>query len=176
MMPVSKKMRLYVLCNWWRRGRVELPVQKKVARTSTGVVGTLILPGLPLSTELNQASQLKLSQSPLASGLLHPGISSPNPNPPGRGQVGWCGLVRQQQELLLRQLFFCHLIYEVDGTSACRPVGFSLSKPRAPINMNFLKCSAGFFLQCPLNFTLGLTPGDGITLVEHPLAPAHTKF
>ena len=31
-------------------------------------------------------------------------------------------LVRLQLELL-RQLFFCHLIYEVDGTSTCSPVG-----------------------------------------------------
>jgi hypothetical protein len=41
--------------SWWRRGRVELPVQKKVASTSTSVVCTLMSPAQPLQAEFKRA-------------------------------------------------------------------------------------------------------------------------
>ena len=79
-------------------------------------------------------------------------------------------------ELLRWQLFVCHLINEVDGASACRTVGSSLSKPRAPMIIEFLMYFFGPCFHGPLYFTLGLTPGDGITLVVHFFTPAKSQF
>ena len=47
--------------SWWRRGRVELPVQKKVASTSTGIVCSFISPAQPLQAEFKRASRLVLN-------------------------------------------------------------------------------------------------------------------
>ena len=70
-------------CSWWRRGRVELPVQERSAKTSTSVAGVLVL-APPSSTGVVLRGQPTGLWSPLsASRRPHPDLTSPSLHPRG---------------------------------------------------------------------------------------------
>ena len=73
---------------WWRRGRVELPVQKRPLRVYYKLSRLFVSPVRPLPTEFRQVSRVLLVPPIPASGQWHPDFSSPTPIPSGRGWGG----------------------------------------------------------------------------------------
>ena len=104
---------------WWRRGRVELPVQKSPPRVSTSLFGCLFSLHCHPPADFSGASRCFLGGPHRHRGRSTSTFRRPVPNPSRRGQGGRSCLVRQLGRILFRQLLFCHLFYEVDGTSAC---------------------------------------------------------
>jgi len=69
------------LCFWWRRGRVELPVQKSALQSLYKLIRLFVL--APLSSAVRfQWSQPMFLKRPLpTSGSQHLDIAAPNPQP-----------------------------------------------------------------------------------------------
>jgi len=91
---------------WWRRGRVELPVQKQVARTYYKFSQLFYLARPASAGPVWPDQSIVLSQSVSTSGPEHPDFSAPNPDPSGGDQAGCAALFRQRSELLRWQLSF----------------------------------------------------------------------
>ena len=108
------------LCFWWRRGRVELPVQKNPIGSIYRLIRQFIL-ARPLSAERLRPGQPIFLRRPLpASGPPHLDFSSPSTRPSRRGQAGRdCLSLGCQCVFAFVVSLCCHLIYEGDGTSAC---------------------------------------------------------
>jgi hypothetical protein len=70
---------------------------------------------------------------------------------------------------------FCHLFYEVGGTSACNSVGLPLSNPRAPMFRSPLP-SPPSTLHRPLHFPVRVPTGNGFLLIVDFLSPGHPQF
>jgi hypothetical protein len=161
---------------WWRRGRVELPVQKKVARISTSLVNSSYL------VQPSSADRIRLDQPIfLANPYRHQDWSTStlrHPIPTHRGEVRLDvqPLIRLQLVLLRWQLFFCHLFFEVSGTSACNSVGPPLSKPRAPRMLTPPSLSPPSKLKRPVYFSCCIPPGNSLTFVVGPLSFGHPQL
>ena len=127
---------------WWRRGRVELPVQKKRPRICYKLSQLFFLTWLTSADRVQPSQSIILSPPLSTSRRWHPNFSAPNPNPLRRGQVGCAtSLIRLQELIQVRQLFFCHLFNEVSGTSACNPVAYSPCRNHAsPLATKSLNC------------------------------------
>ena len=66
-------------------------------------------------------------------------------------------LVRQLERVVYRQLLFCHLFFEVDGTSACNPPESSPVEPARPqLALSHILCLKS--ITCTSR-TLGTTGG-----------------
>jgi hypothetical protein len=118
---------------WWRRGRVELPVQKKLSRASYKFSQLFNLTW-PTSTDRVRPGQPVFLSPPVpAFGQRHPGFSAPNPSPSGWGS-GWMAtyLVRLQPLLVLHLFFATGFMRERHlNLQSCNAL--PLSKPRVPI-------------------------------------------
>ncbi len=75
--------------SWWRRGRVELPVQKKLSRIYYKLGQLFNLTGLASTDRVGSGQPVNLSSLLPALKRRHPGFSAPNPGPSGWGWVGW---------------------------------------------------------------------------------------
>jgi len=74
-----------LILHWWRRGRVELPVQKNPIQSVYKLVQPLVL-ARPLSADRLRPSQPMYLKRPLpTSGSLHLDFSAPNSHPSRRG-------------------------------------------------------------------------------------------
>jgi hypothetical protein len=99
-------------CFWWRRGRVELPVQRKLSRIYYRFIQLFNLTRLTSTDRVKPGQPIFLSPPLSASGRRHLNFSAPNPNPLRWGQVGWQPVFRLQP-LLVRHLCFRHQFIEV---------------------------------------------------------------
>ena len=109
---------------WWRRGRVELPVQKKRPRVCYRLSQLFVLIRLTSADRVqpDQPIFLTLPLSTSGSGtatLRHPILT----------RCGGVGVDVQlyfklRKRLQVRRLCFCHLFNEGDGTSACNPAAY----------------------------------------------------
>jgi len=70
---------------------------------------------------------------------------------------------------------FCHLFYEVSGTSACNSVGLPLSNPRAPVSRPPLP-SPPSTLHRPLHFPVCVPTGNSFLLIVDFLPLGHPEF
>ena len=113
------------LCFWWRRGRVELPVQRKLPRISYRLSQLFSLARLTPADRVQAGQSISLSPPFSTLGRWHPDFSSPTPDPP---RWGWGGcaayLIRRQLVLVLCQLSFATCLMRVAATSACNPVTY----------------------------------------------------
>ena len=123
------------MCLWWRRGRVELPVQKipwgNVLQAYSAFCSRapeLLLTESPGS----QPNCLTLSIS--VSEQRHPGFMTPASPPPELVGADAAVLFRRLERKLCRccQLLFCHLFFEMGGTSACNSPEYSPVEPTRP--------------------------------------------
>ncbi len=109
------------LCFWWRRGRVELPVQKKLSGTYYKLSRLFYLAPPAPTDRVERGQPVNLSPRSPALPRWHPHFSAPEPDPSGWGQVRW-------QPVLLgcNHYWFCTCflppVLGGSGTSACGPV------------------------------------------------------
>jgi len=110
---------------WWRRGRVELPVQRKLPRMSYRLSQLFNLTRLAPADRVQSGQSIYLSPPYSTLGWWHPDFSSPTPHPPGWGRGGCAAyLIRRQLVLVLCQLSFATCLMRVAATSACNPVTY----------------------------------------------------
>jgi len=141
---------------WWRRGRVELPVQEKLPRICYKLSQLFDL--------TRQTSADRVSAGPVDisfAALIDMTAAAPQlfdiHSQPVEVGSGWmcCRLVRQQKRIHVRQLYFCHLFNEVDGASACNPAAYLPCRTRASpcaadetVTTSFVFSSPGL-VPCP---------------------------
>ena len=121
---------------WWRRGRVELPVQKipwwnvlQACSAFCSRASKLLL------TKSRRAQPIYLTLPTSVSGQRHPGFMTPASPPPGLVGADAAALFRRLERMLYRwccQLLFCHLFIEMGGTSACNSPEYSPVEPARP--------------------------------------------
>ncbi len=134
------------LSAWWRRGRVELPVQKSFTRSFYRLSRPLYLAPPPSADRLRRSQPVSLRQPLPASGLQHLGFSAPYPARRGEARESVAALVRLPVRIRVRQLLLCHLISEVDGHLGLRLRDSTpLSSHTSPL--------------CPLATTVSSLPG-----------------
>ena len=119
---------------WWRRGRVELPVQKKLPRTCYRLSQLFNLAWLASANRVQPDQPVFLSPPAPASGWRHPSFATPIPNPPGWGQDGCAAyLIRQRMRIHVRRIYFATSFMRERHLSLQSCYSPPLSKPRVPI-------------------------------------------
>jgi len=148
------------LCFWWRRGRVELPVQRKLPRISYRLSQLFNLARLAPADRVQPGQSISLSPPCSTLGQWHPGFSSPTPDPPGWGQGGCAAyLIRRRLVLVLCQLCFATCLMRVAATSACNPV-------------TYFPCRNHASPWIPVRVTLPVTSSDRPSFSRRAPAPA----
>ena len=121
-------------CSWWRRGRVELPVQKTPrSGYATGLAGDNCLAPTPLYRRQDCAGASRKVFGPSHRRQSDRTSIYGAHSPPSR--IGGDGRSRPVRRLGLAvacQLFFCHLFTRLDGASACNPAETSPVEPTRP--------------------------------------------
>ena len=118
-------------CLWWRRGRVELPVQRKPPDGLYRLSWLFSCP--PGGSQLHYwgASRVFLWCPLPAWGTPHLSFRRPSPAPEGgRGRRG--NLVRPPERKLFRRLSFCHRISQVMAPGPAPFGPLPLSNPSSP--------------------------------------------
>jgi len=116
---------------WWRRGRVELPVQKKLSGTYYKLSQLFNLAPATPTDRVTRGQPVNLSSLLPALERWHPGFSAPDPDPSGWGQVRW------QPVLGCNHYWFC-ICFFATGFRRERHLRLQscnappLSKPRVP--------------------------------------------
>ena len=144
-------------CFWWRRGRVELPVQKipwlNVLQAYSAFCSRA---SKLLLTKSQRAQPIYLTLPISVSGQRHPGFMTPASPPPGVVRADAAALFRRLERKLCRcccQLLFCHLFIEMGGTSACNSPEYSPVEPARPLMVttilshNISLTSTGYVIQ-----------------------------
>ena len=109
---------------WWRRGRVELPVQKKRPRVCYRLSQLFFLTR-PTSADRVRPGQSMFLRLPLStSGSSTATLRHPVLTRCGGVGVGVQLYFKLRKRLQVRRLYFCHLFYEGDGTSACNSAAY----------------------------------------------------
>ncbi len=117
---------------WWRRGRVELPVQKapnwNVLQAYPAICFACRSFRRP---NLRRRSRLVLGPASSALGQQHPGFMAPASRPPGAARADVAAL-RQLGRVHDRQLLLCHLFTRCGGASACNSAKHPPVEPARP--------------------------------------------
>ena len=131
----------YGLRFWWRRGRVELPVQRASRSNmlqACPAISSRSKGPQPAGNPREPAGGLGSLATGVAEGCTSTyGAHSP---PSRRGEGGRGSRVRLPGLLYFRQLLFCRLVDEVDGTPACdsaRPPPVETTRPQMMIRYSY---------------------------------------
>lgn len=121
---------------WWRRGRVELPVQKRLSGTYYKLSRLFYL-ARPTPTDRVGPDQ-PVNLSPLLPALKrrHPHFSAPNPDPSGWGQVRWQPVLLGCNHYWFGVCFFAALFRRLQRLRLQSCNAPPLSKPRVPMYLN----------------------------------------
>ena len=150
---------------WWRRGRVELPVQKKLPRIyyKLSQLFSLIWPASADRVRPDQSITLSLPLS--TSGQWHLNFAAPNPNPLRRGRVGCAAyLIRLRKRIQVRRLFFATCFTRAVAPQLAILQHTSPVEPTRPHLLQIAKCqlppssggSPDFSFRLTANYRLSL--------------------
>ena len=120
-------------CDWWRRGRVELPVQKKLSRIYYKLSPLFVLawltPADRVTTRPTGVSFVTLT----GVGMAAPQLFVTQSQPAGVGS-GWMRylVIRQRKRIRVRQLCFATIFTTLMTSSACNPAIYSNCRTHAP--------------------------------------------
>jgi len=112
------------ILSWWRRGRVELPVQKKRPRVCYRLSQLFFLIWRASADRVQPDQSIFLSLPLSTSGSGTSTLRHPVPTRRGGVGVGVQLYFKLRKRLQVRRLYFCHLFCEGDGTSACNSVAY----------------------------------------------------
>jgi hypothetical protein len=100
-------------------GESNSPSRRIPSRASTSLFSRLFLLDCSPLTDCGRTSRCILSDPYRHQDRCTSTFRRPSPNLRGEVKVDVAALIRQPVRIRVRQLSFCHLIYEGDGTSTC---------------------------------------------------------
>jgi hypothetical protein len=129
---------------WWRRGRIELPVQRKNALSLLQAYPAVLSRPAGRREPEHRRNQSMALWPPLStSEQPHPDLSAPIPRPPGGVRVDVARLVRRPGQTHVRQLLFRHRFSEGVAPRPATQVRRSLSSPFVPEHPHYTTSGQG---------------------------------
>ena len=120
-------------CSWWRRGRVELPVQRASRSGCATGLAVLVFHYRGSDRQGVRGSQPMSLWPPYRRRASRTPNCSAQSAPSGAGAGGRSRYVKRLGlAVLARQLLLCHLFTRCGGASACNPAGKPAVEPARP--------------------------------------------